>query len=70
MSSFTDQQIDRAAAAAAEKANGGRFLDPLFYAPEHRQFWRDVVKAALDAGTAQENSETHISAGKMGGKIP
>lgn len=47
--SFSEEQIDRAAAAAAEKANGGRFLDPLFYAPEHREFWREVVKAALQA---------------------
>ena len=47
--SFTEAQIDAAAAAAAEKANGGRFLDPLFYAPEHQAFWRDVIKAALDA---------------------
>jgi AbiU2 len=45
---WTDNQIDAAAAAAAEKANGGKFSDPLFYAPEHRKFWRDVVRTALD----------------------
>jgi hypothetical protein len=27
---FSEEQIDAAAAAAAEKANGGRFIDPLF----------------------------------------
>jgi hypothetical protein len=43
---WTDIQIDTA--AAAEKANGGRFSDPLFFAEEHRKFWRDVVRTALD----------------------
>jgi hypothetical protein len=46
---WTDGQIEAAATAAAEKANGGRFVDPLFYAPEHRDFWREVVRTALDA---------------------
>lgn len=46
---FSDEQIDAAAAAMAEKANGGKFADPLFYAPEHRAFWREVVKAGLAA---------------------
>ena len=46
---FTAEQIDRAASAAAERANGGKFNDPLFYAPEHQAFWREVVKTALDA---------------------
>jgi hypothetical protein len=49
---WTDKQIDAAAAAAAEKANGGKFSDPLFYAPEHRAFWREVVKTALEAAQA------------------
>jgi hypothetical protein len=48
---WTDKQIVAAAAAAAEKANGGHFRDPLFYAPEHRQFWRDTVRTALDVAT-------------------
>jgi hypothetical protein len=38
-----------AAAAAAEKANGGRFIDPLFYKSEHRAFWKDVIRTAFDA---------------------
>ncbi|HLH93948.1 MAG TPA: hypothetical protein VKW08_02410 [Xanthobacteraceae bacterium] len=38
-----------AAAAAAEKANGGKFTDPLFYKPEHQAFWRDVIRTAFDA---------------------
>jgi hypothetical protein len=46
---FTEAQIEAAAAAAAKEANGGRFDDPLFCAPEHKAFWRDVIKAALDA---------------------
>jgi hypothetical protein len=45
----TEKQIDAAAAAAAEMANGGKFVDPLFYKPEHRAFWREVVRAALNA---------------------
>ena len=48
----TEQQIDAAAAAAAEKANGGKFSDPLFYKPEQRGFWRDVVRTALLAAEA------------------
>lgn len=48
---FTDEQIDAATAAAAEKANGGRFTDPLFYAPEHKVFWREVIRTALEATT-------------------
>jgi len=45
----TEQQIEVAAAAAAEKANGGKFVDPLFYKPEHRAFWKEVIRAAFDA---------------------
>lgn len=45
---WNEKQIDAAAAAAAEKANGGKFTDPLFYKPEHRAFWRNVIRAALD----------------------
>jgi hypothetical protein len=50
---WTDAQIEAAAAAAAEKANGGKFSDPLFYKPEHKAFWRDVVRTALDAADAK-----------------
>ncbi len=46
---WTNEQIELAAAAAAEKANGGKFTDPLFYAPEHKRFWREVIRTALDA---------------------
>jgi hypothetical protein len=49
---LTEKQIDAAAAAAAEKANGGKFIDPLFYKPEHKAFWREVVRAALEAADA------------------
>jgi AbiU2 len=48
----TDSQIEAAAAAAAEKANGGKFSDPLFYKPEHRAFWKEVIRAGLDAADA------------------
>jgi hypothetical protein len=48
----TEQQIDAAAAAAAEKANGGKFTDPLFYKPEHRAFWKEVIRTAFDAADA------------------
>jgi hypothetical protein len=46
---WTDEQIELAAAAAAEKADGGKFVDPLFYKPEHQRFWREVVQTALEA---------------------
>jgi AbiU2 len=46
---WSERQIDNAAAAAAEKANGGKFTDPLFYAAEHKKFWREVVRTALEA---------------------
>jgi AbiU2 len=49
----TDQQIEAAAAAAAEKANGGKFTDPLFYMPEHRAFWKEVIRTALNAADAE-----------------
>jgi hypothetical protein len=48
---WTDKQIGAAAAVAAEKANGGKFTDPLFYAPEHKKFWREVVRTALEAAS-------------------
>jgi hypothetical protein len=48
----TEQQIEAAAAAAAEKANGGKFIDPLFYKPEHQAFWKQVILAAFDAADA------------------
>jgi AbiU2 len=48
----TEAQINAAAAAAAEKANGGKFIDPLFYKPEHQAFWRDVIRAALETADA------------------
>ena len=49
---LTETQIDTAAAAAAEKANGGKFTDPLFYKPEQQVFWRAVVRTALEAANA------------------
>ena len=49
----SEQQIEAAAAAAAEKANGGKFADPLFYKPEHRTFWKEVIRTALDAADAK-----------------
>jgi hypothetical protein len=53
----TEKQIDAAAAAAAEMANGGKFIDPLFYKPEHRAFWRDVVRTALDTADATPSGD-------------
>jgi hypothetical protein len=61
----TEQEIEAAAAAAAEKANGGKFIDPLFYKPEHQAFWRDVIRIALDAAdtasTPKKGSPTPVS---------
>jgi hypothetical protein len=54
---WTDKQIEAATAAAAEKPNGGKFIDPLFYKPEHQAFWRDVVRTALDAAKATPSSD-------------
>lgn len=42
---WTDNQTEP---AEAERASGGRFSDPLFYAEEPRKFWRDIVRTALD----------------------
>ena len=50
---WSAKQIDAAAAAAAEMANGGKFGDPLFYKPEHQAFWRTVVSAALEAAAPE-----------------
>lgn len=49
---WTEQQLDAAAAAAAEKANGGKFTDPLFYKPEHRAFWKEVIRTAFDTAAS------------------
>jgi hypothetical protein len=61
----TEKQIELAAAAAAEKANGGKFADPLFYKPEHQAFWREVIRTALDAADAAsapaEETATKVS---------
>lgn len=46
---WTEKQIEAVAAVAAEKANGGKFTDPLFYKPEHRIFWCEVIRTALTA---------------------
>jgi hypothetical protein len=54
---WTDKQVDAAATAAAERANGGKFVDPLFYKPEHQAFWRDVVRIALDTAKVTPSSE-------------
>lgn len=43
------EQVDLAAAAIAELANGGRFYDPQFYTEQQRAFWRRVALAALNA---------------------
>jgi hypothetical protein len=55
---WTDKQIGAAAAAAAEKANGGKFSDPLFYKPEHKAFWQEVVQAALVAAAPSQKPKT------------
>jgi hypothetical protein len=57
----TEEQIEAAAAAAAEKANGGKFSDPLFYKPEHRSFWKDVIRTALDAADAASAPATVVT---------
>jgi hypothetical protein len=31
------------------RSRGSKFSDPLFYAPKHKKFWREIVHAALDA---------------------
>jgi hypothetical protein len=53
----TEQEIEAAAAAAAEKANGGKFIDPLFYKPEHRAFWKEVIRTAFDAADGASASK-------------
>ena len=64
----TEQQIDAAAAAAAEKANGGKFSDPLFYKPEQRAFWREVVRTGLEAAEATSAAPRKGSAPKVSQK--
>jgi hypothetical protein len=54
---WTESQIEAAAAAAAEKANGGKFTDPLFCKPEHQKFWREVIRVAFDAAEAVSPKE-------------
>lgn len=56
----TDSQIEAAATAAAEKANGGKFSDPLFYSPEQRTFWREVIRTALDAADASLGATPNV----------
>jgi hypothetical protein len=53
----TDKEIEVAAAVAAEKANGGKFADPLFYKPEHQAFWREVIRAALEGADAASSAK-------------
>jgi hypothetical protein len=53
----SDKEIEAAAAAAAEKANGGKFSDPLFYKLEHQEFWREVIRTALEAANAASSSK-------------
>jgi hypothetical protein len=63
----SQEQLERAAAVAAEKANGGRFADPIFYKPEHREFWKDVIRAAFEAAKADppsKSSPTRQATGK------
>ncbi len=55
----TEAQIEAAAAAAAEKANGGKFIDPLFYKPEHQEFWRGVVRTALEVAAKVQPPKLH-----------
>jgi hypothetical protein len=56
---WTEKQIEAAASAAAEKANGGKFFDPLFYKPEQRVFWHEVIRTALETadGTPSADGE-------------
>ncbi|UGY03260.1 hypothetical protein [Bradyrhizobium quebecense] len=49
LASLSAEQVDLAAAAIAELANGGRFYDPQFYTEQQRAFWRRVALAALNA---------------------
>lgn len=57
----TEAEIEAAATVAAERANGGRFIDPLFYKPEHRDFWRDVIRAALEAAEKVRANQNEAS---------
>lgn len=45
----SENDIVTAAAAAAERANGGKFSDPLFFKTEHQAFWQDVIRTAFAA---------------------
>ncbi|MGY3689981.1 hypothetical protein ACVIGA_000061 [Bradyrhizobium sp. USDA 3240] len=49
LAALSPQQIDLAAAAAAETANGGEFFDPRFYSEQQRAYWRRVAVAAINA---------------------
>jgi hypothetical protein len=62
----SEAEIEKAAAAAAEKANGGKFADPLFYKPEHRAFWQSVIRTAFDA--AEGKSQAKRLAGQRASK--
>jgi hypothetical protein len=42
-----DEFVDCIAGCIAEAANGGKWNDPLFYAPEHREKWREIILSAL-----------------------
>jgi hypothetical protein len=64
----TEQQIDAAAAAAAEKANGGKFSDPLFYKPEQRAFWREVIRTAIESAEAAAGARKKGPAPKVSEK--
>jgi hypothetical protein len=49
LSTLSPEQLDLAAAAAAETANGGSFFDSRFYTEEQRDRWRRIARAAIDA---------------------
>ena len=61
----TDEEIERTAAALAERTNGGKFNDPAFYAPQHREHWRRIARARL-AGGAPRAAPSNSVTGKGG----
>lgn len=61
----TDEEVEVAAAAAAEKSNGGKFNDPKFYAPEHKEHWRRIARAQLAAAKAGTTANKVGEAQKM-----
>ncbi|HEX7883047.1 MAG TPA: hypothetical protein VF499_09945 [Afipia sp.] len=60
LATLSPEQIDLAAAAAAETANGGKFFDPRFFSEQQRAYWRRIAVAAINAaiGAPSDNGKS------------